>query len=61
MDAASISRFITDTLDGLDAVVASGNTSFIHDPEGGTPPERPLPAEAHQRAPVGHGKRTSRG
>lgn len=33
MDEASITRFITDTLEGVEAVVAPGNTFFIPDPD----------------------------
>lgn len=43
MDEASISRFIADTFEGVDAVVASGNTFFIYDPERSLPAERKFP------------------
>lgn len=53
MDQASISRYITDTFDGVDVVVASrdtgspevawGDTFFSYDPGGQLPPARRFP------------------
>lgn len=53
MDEASITRYVTDTFEGVDVVVASrangapeaawGDTFFIHDPDRTLPPERRFP------------------
>jgi hypothetical protein len=43
MDEASITQYITDTFDGVDVVVGSGNTFFFYDPARKLPPERRMP------------------
>jgi hypothetical protein len=43
MDPATITRYITGTLDGVDFVVAGSDAFFFYDPGGDTPPDRRLP------------------
>src|SRR5262245_42769429 len=43
MDEASIAQYITDTFDGVDVVVASGDAFFFCDPGRTLPPDRRLP------------------
>ena len=43
MDQDAIARYITDTFDGLDVVVASGDTFYFYDPDRTLPPDRRLP------------------
>jgi hypothetical protein len=43
VDEASIARYITDTFDGVDVVVDSGNSFFFYDPGDKRPPDRTLP------------------
>lgn len=44
MDEASIIRYIKDTFEGLDIVVApSGDSFFFYDPDRSVPPDRRLP------------------
>jgi hypothetical protein len=43
MDKDSITAYITDTFDGLDVVVASGDTFFFYDPDRSFDPARRMP------------------
>ncbi len=43
MDEAEISRYITDTLEGVDAVVDSGNSFFFYNPDSNLPPDHKFP------------------
>ncbi|MGH2584005.1 MAG: DUF6194 family protein [Dehalococcoidia bacterium] len=43
MDEAAVTQYITDTFDGLDVAVASGDTFFFYDPGRSLPPDRRLP------------------
>lgn len=43
MDEASIAQYIADTFDGVDVVVASGDSFYFYDPERKLPPDRRLP------------------
>jgi hypothetical protein len=43
MDPESITRYITETFEGVDVVVASGNSFFSYDPNGERPTDRWLP------------------
>lgn len=43
MDEASITQYITDTFDGIDFVIASGDTFFFYNPGGDLPPDHMFP------------------
>jgi hypothetical protein len=43
MDEASITQYITGTFEGIDAVVADGNTFFFYDPDRNVAPDRRFP------------------
>jgi hypothetical protein len=43
MDETTIATYITDTLDGVDVVVASGDSFFFYDPRNGQPPDHMFP------------------
>ena len=43
MDAATISRYLTDTFASVDLTVANGDTFFFYDPDGNDPLDRRLP------------------
>jgi hypothetical protein len=43
MDEASITQYITDTFEGVDVVVASGDSFFFYDPGHKSPPDRRFP------------------
>jgi hypothetical protein len=43
VDESSITQYITDAFDGVDVVVASGDSFFFYDPGGALPPDRRLP------------------
>lgn len=43
MDETAITRYITDTFDGIDVAVASGDSFFTYDPDRTLPPDRWFP------------------
>jgi hypothetical protein len=43
MDEAAITRSIAETLDGVDILVADGNSFFFYDPGGGQPVDQRFP------------------
>lgn len=43
MDEGSITRYITETFDGVDVVVSSGDTFFFSNPNREVPPDRTFP------------------
>lgn len=43
MNEASVTRYITDTFDGVDIVVFSGDRFFFYNPEGDLPPDHRFP------------------
>jgi uncharacterized protein DUF6194 len=43
MDETAITRYITETFDGVDLVVSSGNTFFFYNPDPTEPPDHRFP------------------
>ena len=43
MDEAEISRYITETLEGVDVVTDSGTSFFFYNPDAGVPPDHKFP------------------
>ena len=43
MNEAEISRYITETFEGVDVVVASGNSFFFYNPDSNVPPDHRFP------------------